>query len=86
MLHEELARFKDFIRDTAGNEARHDDGMIFNLEQRQHLRRLAGLGLLAHHPAIAAYCNISEEQRGHVTLCRPQQKAGSNLKELTSIT
>ena len=74
VFQEELAMFRAIISDIAVHEAKHDDAMIFKIEQRQHLRRLAGIGVPAHQPAIAAYCKITEEEREKVTLCILQQK------------
>ena len=85
VFQEEPAKLKSIIRDIAMHEAKHDDAMIFRVEQRQHLRRLAGLGVLAHQPAMAAFCKTTEEEREKVTLCIPQQKAGSNPKELKNM-
>ena len=82
MLQEEVVTFKTIMRDIAMHGAKHDDTMIFRVEQRQHLRRLAGLGVLAHQPAIAEYCKTTEEERGKMALCILQQKSESNPGEL----
>ena len=66
-LQEELARFKAVCRHIVLHEASHADGKLFKAEQRQKLKRLADLGVLAHQPAIAAYCKATEQERTTIT-------------------
>ena len=58
---------------------------MFVAEERQHLRRLVGLGVLAHQTAIAGQCNTADEERLEVTKSIMQQRAGSNAKETKAI-
>lgn len=61
-------------------EASIEDGPLFNAEKRDKVRKLAGLGVLAHQPAIAAYCEVTEEEMENLTRCIMQQKIGSRSK------
>ena len=62
------------------HEASIEDGPLFKAEKRGNMRRLAGLGALAHQLAIAAYCEVTEEGRGNLTRCIVQQKTDANAK------
>ena len=62
MLSEELARFKEIVRYIMRHEATKEDSSLFVAGKRQELRRLASLGLLGHQPAIAAYCQTTNEE------------------------
>ena len=53
---EEVTTFIAIVRDSMNHEARKEDGALFEVEQREQLRRVAGLGISAHQLAIAAYC------------------------------
>ena len=63
-------------------EASPEDGALSKAEQRQQLTGLAGLGVLAHQPAFAAYCKTSEEKRLKITESLLVQKVGSNPKAM----
>ena len=59
------------------HDASHIDGKMLKAEQRQRRRRLAGLGILAHQPAIAAYCKVTEEEKTTVINIILQQQVQS---------
>ena len=44
------------------------------------IRRLPGLGTLAHQPAIAAYCKVTKQERDTIIESLLMQKVGSNPK------
>ena len=54
IFNEELNTFKAIVRDIMKHEASIEDGPLFKAEKRDKIRRLAGLGVLAHQPAITA--------------------------------
>ena len=55
---------------------------MFRAESRVDLRRLAGLGTLAHQPAIDAYCSVTEHERNLIIESLLMQKVGSNPKAM----
>ena len=84
-LNEELNTFKAIVRDIMKHEASIEDGPFFKAEKRDKIRRLAGLGVLAHQPAIAAYCEVTDEEMENLTRCIMQQKTGSNAKVFKTV-
>ena len=50
------------------------------MEERSRLRRLAELGITGHQPAIAAYVQITQEERIMITQSIMMQKVGSSSK------
>lgn len=79
-LNEELRAFKAIVRGITRHEATHEDGLPFKAEKRDHIRRLADLGILAHQPAIVAYTHVTDIERDNGTRCILQQKIGANPK------
>ena len=85
VLNEELTIFKAIARDIMHREASFEEGSLFKAEKRDKIRRLAGLGVLAHQPAFAAYCEVGDEERGNFIRCIMQQKDGPNAKVLKPV-
>ena len=50
------------------------------MDARNELRRLAKLGITGHQPAIAAYCQVNEEERQDTIEAILKQKVGNNSK------
>ena len=57
-----------------------EDSLLFKLEDRQFLRRLATLGILGRQPAIAAQCKITKEEEERVATSILLQKMGTTTK------
>ena len=79
-LEEELAKFKAIVRHITRHEANHQQGNGFKAESRSKLRRLANLGILAHQPAVVAYCKVSDIERETILESLLTPKVGSNPK------
>ena len=84
-LQEGMSRLKQVIIEIAKHETSDLDRMLFVVEERQHLRRLAGLGVLAHQPAIAGQCKITDEERLEVATRIVQQKVGIKPKTIKAV-
>ena len=79
-LQEELSTFKAIVRDIARHEMQVNDGRTFKAEVRQQTTRLANLGMLGNHVAIAGHCKISNEERDTLTEAILKQKVGQPRK------
>ena len=55
---------------------------MFNVENRKKLRRRAKLGILAHQPAVATYCRVTESERETIIENLLKQKVGCNPKSV----
>ena len=75
-MGEEIGRFKAIARHIARREVGKEQAGWFEMEKRQYLRRLAGLGIQGHQPAIAGHVKITEEEKEKVIKAIMQQKVG----------
>ena len=62
-MGEEIGRLKAIARHIARHEVDKEQAGWFEMEKRQYLRRLAGLGIQGHQHAIAGHVKITEEER-----------------------
>ena len=76
----EINRFKAIVRHVARHEMAKDQSKWFCMEERSRLKRLAELGITGHQPAIAAYVQITQEERQVITQSIMMQKVGSSSK------
>ena len=81
-LDEEIKSIKPIVRHIMRHETAVDQSKSFHAGSKNRLRRFAKLGLLAHQPAIAAYCKVIEEERGVIIESLLQQKVGSKPKSM----
>ena len=82
-LAEELAKLKAIVRDIIHHEASRQDASMFVTGKRVVLRRLAGLGIFAHQPALGAHCKVViEDERDTIIESLLLQNVGSNPKTI----
>ena len=79
---QELKTFKAIFREITRHDLDEHKRKWFLMEQRQHLKRLAPLGIGGNQPAIAAYCKTSREEQATIAEALLQQKVGANIKEI----
>lgn len=79
-LTEELNLFKEITRAIIKHDADPEDAKLIHMEKRQILRRLAGLGVYGHQPAVNAFAKTSEITDDTITTAIIQQKVGANLE------
>lgn len=84
-LFEELHTFKSIVREIIRREATRDEISMFKVDRRDELRRLADLGVLAHQPAIGAFCDTTDDERDTITRCIVQQRVGATPKALKTV-
>ena len=62
-----------------------EDKKLFAADKRQHLRRLASLGVYGHQPSIKGYCSTTAEENLAVTEAILQQKVAPVQKHIQHI-
>ena len=78
ILTEELNFFKEITRAIIKHDANPEDAKLIHMEKRQILRRLAGLGVYGHQPAVNAFVQTDEHTDDTITTAIIQQKVGAN--------
>ena len=85
-LLEELALFKQLMRHVLQHGASNpEDKKLFAADKRQHLRRLASLGVYGHQPSTRTYCSITEEENFSIIEAILQQKVAPVQKHIQHI-
>ena len=79
-LAEEIGRFKAIARYILKHDATREVASWFEMARRQHLRRLAGLAVVGHQPAVAAYIELTKSEKQTIVEAILMQKVGANAK------
>ena len=79
-LNEEMNLFKEITRAIIKHDAKQEDDGLVHMEKKQHLRRLAGLGVYRHQPAINAFVKTTGQQQDTITIAIIGQKMGATTK------
>ena len=82
LYHDELKRFKAIVRQIARHELGPKQAILFLMEDRSRIRRLARLGVYGHQPGIAAHVKTSEKEEEAIVESIVTQKVGSNHKTM----
>ena len=77
-----MARFKAISRQIFTHEIKQEQAPGFRMEQRKELRRLGKLGIIGNQPAIAAFVEMTSEERKRITRDILMQKVGNNPKAM----
>ena len=81
-LHEELATFKRLFRHVINQDITKEDARIFAAEDKQQYKRLKGLGILGHQPAIKANCQLTASEERTITKAIFAEKRGVTDKQI----
>ena len=79
-LDEELKQFKAICRYILNNDLQEEQREWFRMEARPQWRRLALLGIEGNQPAIAAFCETTQEEDDDIAEAIIRQKVGANPK------
>jgi len=79
-LDEELKHFKAVCRYILSNDLPEEQRDWFKMETRPQWRRLALLGIEGNQPAMAAFCQTTQEEDDAIAEAIIRQKVGANPK------
>lgn len=71
---------KEITRAIIKHNAKQEDAGLIHMKKRQHLRRLAGLGVYGHQPAINAFVKTNVQQQNTITIATIGQQMGATAK------
>ena len=82
---QEIKRFKAIVREVTRHGLDDRKRVWFHMESRRYHRRLVPLGIHGNQPAIAVYCQTTEEEQGRLVEALLQQKIGATSIMLKKI-